>query len=672
MKRALPILLSLALTASLSTAALAEEHPSSLVVEAQIAYPVVKDAETPPDKQATYFRYTPEDFKFRGNSTPVIFVLGDGVWTAETAADALTRGGFDQMAQEESGHIVFVSLSNGASWTEEDYAVMQALATNVTDDYTYTLEQAGTYDAGVTEDGIMYAGRFRSYTFAEGNAQAFVKTYLDTPDSTYWVQQWNNVVDGFSAAYHYADQFDRSDNLSAWQDMRRINRISMMDGVTYLDKYYVYSDYGIRESIETFTTSKGNTMEYYQYIPKGVDVNSKTAKYPLVLVSHGGGQHPEGYVQLTNWPIVADQENFIVVAINAHDLVDTSEVLELVDFMIDQRAVDASRVYATGYSMGGVKSWTLGFERPDRFAAIAPTEAIPGGVKNPDLLPDPDRTIPTFFVGGEKEFHNVFPVNNEKAITTIQQLAKANGFEYNGVYDESLGKYYGMETDKTYTYCPRPARSDDEAVMTIHELKSADGNVYTILTSVSEMGHSAYPDSAQRMWAFFRQFSRNSDGSLNVNPLPLAADVPSDSWYAGAVRHVLDNGMMDANGAFSPSAPLTAGDLAQALYIRAGSPAEGFDAWTQANGIPTGSAAVTRDELAKAIRACAACKGKTGAAPAAPGGFQDGASASQDALWAVSNGIFSGKNGGRLDASAQATRAEGAQALTQLSLFLAR
>lgn len=179
MKRILSILLSLVLAASLSAAALAEEHSSGTVAEARIAYPVIKGSETPPDKQTTYFRYTPEDFKFRGNSTPVIFVLGDGAWTAETAADTLTRGGFDQMAQEESGHIVFVSPSNGTSWTEEDYTVMQALATNVTDDYTYTLEQAGTYDTGVTEDGIMYAGRFRSYTFAEGSAQEFVKTYLE-------------------------------------------------------------------------------------------------------------------------------------------------------------------------------------------------------------------------------------------------------------------------------------------------------------------------------------------------------------------------------------------------------------------------------------------------------------------------------------------------------------
>lgn len=112
--------------------------------------------------------------------------------------------------------------------------------------------------------------------------------------------------------------------------------------------------------------------------------------------------------------------------------------------------------------------------------------------------------------------------------------------------------------------------------------------------------------------------------------------------------------------------------MAQALYIRAGSPTEGFASWTKAAGIPTGSAAVTRDELAKAIRACAAYKGKAGADPADAGRFQDGDIASQDALWAASNGILSGKKEGRLDASAQATRAEGAQALTRLSIFLAQ
>ena len=126
--------------------------------------------------------------------------------------------------------------------------------------------------------------------------------------------------------------------------------------------------------------------------------------------------------------------------------------------------------------------------------------------------------------------------------------------EYMRRYSE-MGKYYGMKTDKTYTYCPRPAHSDDEAVMTIHEMKSRDGNVYTILTSVSEMGHSAYPESAQRMWAFFQQFSRNSDGSLAVNPLPLASDVSANAWYADAVRHVLDNGMMTTSGTFSPQRP---------------------------------------------------------------------------------------------------------------------
>ena len=68
----------------------------------------------------------------------------------------------------------------------------------------------------------------------------------------------------------------------------------------------------------------------------------------------------------------------------------------------------------------------------------------------------------------------------------------------------------------------------------------------------------------------------------------------------------------------------------------------------------------------------AAYKDKPGANPADASRFQDGDTASQDVLWAASNGIFSGKDEGRLDASARATRAEGAQALTRLSIFLAQ
>ena len=40
-------------------------------------------------------------------------------------------------------------------------------------------------------------------------------------------------------------------------------------------------------------------------------------------------------------------------------------------------ALDASRVYATGYSMGGGASYTVGYYEPSLFAAIAPIAGSP-------------------------------------------------------------------------------------------------------------------------------------------------------------------------------------------------------------------------------------------------------------------------------------------------------
>ena len=145
MKKALSLMLVLTLLLSVNLPALAADSSPSVTVQT-VAWPVVEGSESTPANTATYYHYVPADFKFRGNSTPVIFVLGDDAWTQDTANEALTRGGFDQMAADESGHIVFVSPSNGENWTADDYALMQTLATNITDDYTYELEQEGTYD----------------------------------------------------------------------------------------------------------------------------------------------------------------------------------------------------------------------------------------------------------------------------------------------------------------------------------------------------------------------------------------------------------------------------------------------------------------------------------------------------------------------------------------------
>lgn len=51
---------------------------------------------------------------------------------------------------------------------------------------------------------------------------------------------------------------------------------------------------------------------------------------------------------------------------------DTALLAALLDEVSSRYAVDASRVYLTGHSMGGNGAWFLAYTHPERFAAVAP------------------------------------------------------------------------------------------------------------------------------------------------------------------------------------------------------------------------------------------------------------------------------------------------------------
>ncbi len=121
---------------------------------------------------------------------------------------------------------------------------------------------------------------------------------------------------------------------------------------------------------------------YRVYIP--ADYQDDGDPLALVIVMHGAGGDAEGTEAFTEFDPLADTENFIVVypngvngawndgrapgANNNDD--DVIFLADMVTFMKEQLNVDAARVYATGYSMGGMMSYRVGCELSDVFAAV--------------------------------------------------------------------------------------------------------------------------------------------------------------------------------------------------------------------------------------------------------------------------------------------------------------
>lgn len=140
------------------------------------------------------------------------------------------------------------------------------------------------------------------------------------------------------------------------------------------------------------TNHGGIERTYYVHFPKNEPPGSPRA---LVFVLHGGGGADAATMaHRTGFNTIADREGFIVVypagvdgqwndgrgktfrrAKDNTDVDDVGFVSRLIDLFVDQREADASRIYVTGLSNGGMMTHRIGIELGGKIAAIAPVIA---------------------------------------------------------------------------------------------------------------------------------------------------------------------------------------------------------------------------------------------------------------------------------------------------------
>jgi len=123
-------------------------------------------------------------------------------------------------------------------------------------------------------------------------------------------------------------------------------------------------------------------------------VHSSQRRRPVVLVFHGAGSDVRSMVRATHFNALAENEDFLVAypeAVGgrfdagaggrrgARPLPDDMAfVRALLDHLRRTYAVDERRIYATGFSNGGMFCYRLAAEMSGRIAAIAPVAAAMG------------------------------------------------------------------------------------------------------------------------------------------------------------------------------------------------------------------------------------------------------------------------------------------------------
>ena len=128
----------------------------------------------------------------------------------------------------------------------------------------------------------------------------------------------------------------------------------------------------------------GNAREYIVYIPASYDGSSS---YPLMFSFHGGGGTSSDFINTNDMRPIADTAGFIAIypqaAIDPEDGSfswlhkaptnhnDIFFIEAIIDTLSNQYMIDNNRIYACGYSEGGIFSYELGCRLNNRIAAFS-------------------------------------------------------------------------------------------------------------------------------------------------------------------------------------------------------------------------------------------------------------------------------------------------------------
>lgn len=259
---------------------------------------------------------------------------------------------------------------------------------------------------------------------------------------------------------------------------------------------------------------------------------ARTTPAPVVIVLHGGGGNAANAVMMTGFDRLAERDGVIAVypdgtarrdrrillTLNAghccasamqERVDDVGFIGAMIDVLVASGRADASRIYVTGMSNGGMMAHRLGRELSTKIAAIAPVVGAVFGDEAPPVAPMPafivvgadDRIVPG--AGGPLQLRallgNRSAADRDVAPAAAQATywARANG-------------------------CGEPERTTTSAATTLSYTRCTSG-APVVFHTVNGNGH-AWPGgragrrgaaepvttfaATEAMWAFFRVHRR--------------------------------------------------------------------------------------------------------------------------------------------------------------------
>ncbi len=264
--------------------------------------------------------------------------------------------------------------------------------------------------------------------------------------------------------------------------------------------------------------TKEHKIGYVAFYNKGIMDTEKGA--PLVMCFHGGGDSAFCMATNSGWARVASENNFLLVCVENHMNSTATESVALIEQLKKKYKIDSERIYSTGFSMGGCKSWDMFQEFPKVFAAVAPMDATFDVGLNvfgqPSMYKiNQDTIVPTFYTGGEITPLPELPFQEEKCRNRMEYVMRLNQSKtkYDVKYEERehwVNPIWGIDGD-VICKLHDDARGSD---LTLHLFESENGCCYAVFGSISGQGHEVRHHTCENAWKFLSSFRRLPDGTL--------------------------------------------------------------------------------------------------------------------------------------------------------------
>ena len=287
---------------------------------------------------------------------------------------------------------------------------------------------------------------------------------------------------------------------------------------------------------ERFSAYKAANGEYvttwYEFLPDEV-LNNTAFKHsiPLLLCNHGGGDDPVQAVDELGWLKLAGEERIAVIAqrhsseIPGASMADgspfdiMSDVLpQMVRYMLETYpALDPSRVYVSGYSMGGSCTNRAVYGDASVFAAAVNMSGTPythtegqeeqfNSIDIPMMLTTCTYDTWTHFDAENGRIAEDFQMNINDYLTYNEMETVAFDFET-----------YPMSGFKGDVY--RETTLNDEYPLYSWFFLNDQGAPMVGLSIIEFIPHGLYQEYARLAWDFMKHYSRNLEtGAVEYNP----------------------------------------------------------------------------------------------------------------------------------------------------------